>query len=140
MAEQLLMTYTIPPIIIRARLVCSEKPHPRNTITKILSYSKVVNTQETCTILEDMLPVIKDLMEKRNVGCYNVFNDSHVSPSEIAEMFNHPHETIDKYELDALTIGLGKARRVSTILGSKNLTPMRDIRYRLQEIKNNGQW
>lgn len=133
MAEQLLEEVARETLIIRPRLLISEKSHPRNTIDKLLKYKQIINTQESATILEDLLPKVKELINENATGSFNIFNEGIITPSEIAGIFNHPHEIITKDELDLIT--LGKARRVSTILGSKRTSPLPEIKKRLQEIR-----
>lgn len=134
MAEQLLEEIKPDTLIIRPRLLISEKSHPRNTLDKLLKYDKVLTTQESATILEDMISKIITLMQENASGAYNIFNEGTISPSEIMDIFQHSHTKITKQELDELT--KDKARRVSTILGTKRTTPMRSIRDRIVEIRN----
>lgn len=134
-AEQLLEETSPKTLIIRPRLLISKYSHPRNTINKLLSYSEVITSQESCTVLEDLMAKIKELLDKDAWGAFNIFNSGTVSPSQIMEVFQHPHRKITKRDLDELT--LGKARRVSTVLGSKRTAPMPDIRERVLEIAKN---
>jgi Mg/Co/Ni transporter MgtE len=103
-------------------------------LDKLLKYEKVLTTQESATILEDMISKIITLMQENASGAYNIFNEGTISPSEIMDIFQHSHTKITKQELDELT--KDKARRVSTILGTKRTTPMRSIRDRIVEIRN----
>lgn len=135
MTEQLLVEVRPDTLIIRPRLLISEKSHPRNTINKLLTYNKIIDCQESATVLEDLIPKIQKMIEKQAVGAFNIFNEGTISPSEIMEIFNHPHEKITKVELD--NIVKGKARRVSTILGSHRTNPLPNIKDRIKEIKNN---
>lgn len=134
-AEQLLEETSPKTLIIRPRLLISKYSHPRNTINKLLGYSEVITSQESCTVLEDLMAKIKELLDKDAWGAFNIFNSGTVSPSQIMEVFQHPHRKITKRDLDELT--LGKARRVSTVLGSKRTAPMPDIRERVLEIAKN---
>jgi dTDP-4-dehydrorhamnose reductase len=133
MAEQLIEEVRPDTLIIRPRLLISEKFHPRNTINKLLSYEKIITSHESATVLEDLIPKVEELLEES--GAFNLFNEGTISPSEIMDIFEHPHEKITKSDLDVLTKGL--ARRVSTILGSSRTAPMRNIRERVLEIKQN---
>jgi dTDP-4-dehydrorhamnose reductase len=133
LAEQVIEEVSPETLIIRPRLLISEKSHPRNTINKLLSYENVIDNQETATILEDLIVKIKELLNES--GAYNIFNEGTISPSEIMDMWNHTHTKITKADLDDLT--KGKARRVSTILGSRKTKPMPNIKTRLQDIKQN---
>lgn len=140
MTEQLLEEIKNDTLIIRPRLLISEKSHPRNTIDKLLKYDKIVTCQESATVLEDMLPVVKNLIETNASGPFNLFNKGTISPSEIMEVFNHTHQKITKDQLDELT--KGRANRVSTILGTIRVIPgtkkevtLPSIKKRIEEIR-----
>jgi len=136
MAEQLLEEIRPDTLIIRPRLLISEKSHPRNTIDKLLNYDKVLTTQESATILEDLIDIVCELVKDDCQGSYNITNPGTISPSEIMEIFQHPHQKINKEELDDVTIG--RARRVSTILGTKrDYRKLKNIRTRIEEIYQN---
>lgn len=132
MAEQLLEEIRPDTLIIRPRLLISEESHPRNTIDKLLSYDNVITSQESATILEDLLPKIKELIDNDATGAYHTVNEGTISPSEIMDIFKHPHKKISKKELDELTSGL--ARRVSTIVGSSKTGYLPPIRDRITQI------
>ena len=138
MAEQLLAEVDPEALIIRPRLLISEKPHPRNTIDKLLKYQGVITSQESATVLEDLLPKIKELIEQKRQGAFNICNEGTISPSQIMDIFHHKHDKINKKELDFITVDAGKARRVSTVLGSRRTMYLPPIRDRIQDIYN--QW
>lgn len=133
MAEQLLAEVRPESLIIRPRLLISQYSHPRNTINKLLKYPLIIDTQESATILEDMILKIKELIAYDEKGPFNIFNEGTISPSRIASIFDHPHTQITKRALDELTSG--KARRVSTVLGTKRTLPLPNIEARLLEIR-----
>jgi dTDP-4-dehydrorhamnose reductase len=133
MAEQLIYEARPDSLIIRPRLLISEKSHPRNTINKLLKYPQIIDTQESATILEDLITKIKELISYDEKGAFNIFNEGTISPSRIAEIFDHPHTQITKRALDELT--KGQARRVSTVLGTKRTLPLPNIEARLLEIR-----
>ena len=135
MAEQLLAEVRPNTLIIRPRLLISAFSHPRNTINKLLSYDKIVASQESATVLEDLMPKLKELIEAKATGAFNIFNEGLISPDSIASMFDHPHRAITKNELDKITYG--KAKRVSTVLGSMRTEPLPNITDRLREIRDN---
>jgi dTDP-4-dehydrorhamnose reductase len=73
---------------LRVRMpITSDLQNPRNFITKISRYQKVVNIPNSMTILDELLPIsIK--MAKRNLrGIWNFTNPGVVSHNEILEMY-----------------------------------------------------
>jgi len=135
MAEQLIQEVKPDTLIIRPRLIISEKPHPRNTINKLLTYDKVLTTQESATVLEDLIPKVAELIANDEKGPFNIFNAGTISPAEIMITFRHKHLPITKAILDEVT--QGKARRVCTVLGSKRTTALPHIWSRIEGIYKN---
>ena len=119
-AEQLITAVLPEALIIRPRLPVHSVPHPRNTVDKLLSYKKIHNNQESITIVDDLLPVLKGLLESNASGAYNLTNPGTVSPVEIAKLFDHPgFEVFTKEEEVKQMKEEGRAVRVSTIIGTK---------------------
>ncbi len=134
MAEKLVREAYPQSLIVRPRLPLSEVPHPRNTIDKILSYPKLHSNQETVTVIEDMLPVLTSLIQKKATGVFHLVNAGTISPAEIADYFEHPHQTIDKKELDRMLQETGQAKRVTTYVTSTRIPPLPDIRSRMPSL------
>ena len=79
-------------LVLRIRMPLSDTLHPRNFITKITRYEKVVNIPNSMTILTDLLPVAVDMMRKSKVGVYNFTNPGVISHNEILD-----HVTIQMF-------------------------------------------
>lgn len=73
---------------LRVRMpISSDLNNPRNFITKISRYNKVVNIPNSMTVLDELLP-ISIAMAKRNCrGIWNFTNPGVVSHNEILEMY-----------------------------------------------------
>ena len=119
-------------LIIRPRLLMSEKSHPRNTITKILKYPVLSSNQESMTIIEDMLPALKKMIDQNKIGTFNMLNKGSISPSEIATIFGKKHEVKTHEEIQRTS---GKAKRTSVVL--KGHLP--NIITRIKEIQKKWQ-
>lgn len=84
--EKLLRQYD-NVLVLRIRMPLSDTLHPRNFITKITRYEKVVNIPNSMTILTDLLPVAVDMMWKSKVGVYNFTNPGVISHNEILDLY-----------------------------------------------------
>lgn len=135
LAEELILEANPDTLIIRIRLPLSEIPHPRNTITKLLSYTNLNDNEESVTVIEDMIPVLDELIRKKATGIYHLVNAGTVSPEYIGTMFNHKFEIWSKQAQDIELKEKGKAKRVTTIVGSKRIPLLPEIRNRLLSIK-----
>lgn len=102
MVEELLKAYE-NVLILRVRMPISDDLHPRNFITKILNYEKIVNVPNSMTILSDLLPILIDMSINTKTGIYNFINPGAVSHNEIMEMYKEivdPNHTWKNFSLD----------------------------------------
>lgn len=72
---------------IRIRMPIVGYDHPRNFITKIKSYAKVINVQNSMTVLPELLPIMIDLAKNKHVGTVNLTNPGTMSHNEILTMY-----------------------------------------------------
>lgn len=95
--EALLQNY--PNVLnLRIRMPISDDMHPRNFITKIISYKKVVNIPNSMSILSDLLPLIPVMIERGLTGNYNFVNPGVISHNEILELYQHYIDPEFRYE------------------------------------------
>lgn len=71
-SEQVLREF--PVLQLRLRMPLDGKPSPRNLITKLASYSKVISVTNSITVIDDLVKAAKELMRKKRTGVYNVTN------------------------------------------------------------------
>ena len=74
-------------LILRIRMPLSDDDNPRNFITKIRRYQKVVNMPNSMTCLTDLLPLIPDMMTKQLTGVYNFTNPGVISHNQILDLY-----------------------------------------------------
>jgi len=121
-------------LIIRPRLLVSARLSNRNSLLKLLTYSRFVDISQSATIAEDMIEVIDELIARRATGVYNVANPGLISPWDIAQMLR---ETLDpdfepaKIQLEELNT-FTQVRRIRSVLSVDRLLKseivLRDIR------------
>ncbi len=86
LVEKLLRFY--PNVLtLRVRMPISDDLHPRNFITKISKYERVVNIPNSMTVLHDLLPVAIDMSEKEVLGIINFTNPGVISHNEILDLY-----------------------------------------------------
>jgi len=126
MLDKLLQNY--PNVLnLRLRMPISDDLHPRNFITKIIGYKKVVNVQNSMTILQDLLPVAIQMTTKRLTGNYNFVNPGTISHNEILELYK-------KYINPDFTYTNFSIEEQNTILKSKRSNNQLDVAKLLQEF------
>lgn len=87
MVEDLLQNYE-NVCTLRVRMpISSDLNNPRNFITKITRYNKVVNIPNSMTILDELLPLSIEMAKRNCKGIWNFTNPGVVSHNEILEMY-----------------------------------------------------
>lgn len=69
--------------------ISSDLSNPRNFITKISRYNKVVNIPNSMTILDELLPISIEMAKRNCRGIWNFTNPGVVSHNEILEMYKN---------------------------------------------------
>lgn len=120
--EQILKLYD-NTLILRIRMPLSNDLHPKNFITKITKYEKVVNVPNSMTILSELLPISLDMMMKKVSGVYNFTNPGVISHNEILDLYTKyidPTFTYVNFSLNEQSKIL-KAERSNNCLDSSKL-------------------
>lgn len=89
MVEELLKEYD-NVCTLRVRMpISSDLNNPRNFITKISRYNKVVNIPNSMTVLDELLPISIEMAKRNLRGIWNFTNPGVVSHNEILEMYKN---------------------------------------------------
>lgn len=84
---------------LRVRMpISSDLNNPRNFITKISRYNKVVNIPNSMTVLDELLPISIEMAKRNLRGIYNFTNPGVVSHNEILEMYRNYIDPNFKWE------------------------------------------
>ncbi|MFH1790314.1 MAG: sugar nucleotide-binding protein [bacterium] len=121
-----LVLSTIPNVgIARIRMPIDSIPHPANLIDKISKYEKVVDVRNSVTVVEDMIEVFHQLIEKKSTGIFHVVNPGSISHKEILDYYKQfvdsKHDCQWIGEQDLVELGLAKKKRSNNIMSSNNL-------------------
>lgn len=103
MVEELLKNFE-NVCTLRVRMpISSDLSNPRNFITKITRYEKVVNIPNSMTILDELLQISIEMAKRNLTGIWNFTNPGVVSHNEILEMYRQyidPNFTWKNFTLD----------------------------------------
>ena len=72
--------------------------HPRNLIVKLSKYKKIINTPNSMTILEDLLPVAIDMTLSGRRGVYNFVNPGTISHNQLMNLYKQYIDPSFSYE------------------------------------------
>jgi len=74
-------------LTLRLRMPISDDLNPRNFVTKITAYNRVINVPNAVTVLHDMLPVALAMMDRRITGVFNFTNPGTISHNEVLALY-----------------------------------------------------
>jgi 3,5-epimerase/4-reductase len=85
--DRLQHMYSKNTLNLRIRMPIVNYEHNRNFLSKIFKYEKICSMPNSMTVLEDMFPVIMDMMIKNTTGTFNLVNKGLITHNEILEMY-----------------------------------------------------
>lgn len=87
LVESLLKEYP-NALILRVRMpIVGDLLYPRNFITKILKYDKIINIPNSMTVLPELLPLSLEMARRGLTGIMNFTNPGAISHNEIMELY-----------------------------------------------------
>ncbi len=121
--------------IARIRIPIDWKPHPDNLIDKLARYPKIIDVENSVTIVEDAITVFHQLLEKKATGIFHLTNPGTLKHREVVSLYEelidptHKNEWISNEDL--VKQGLATKGRSNNFLASENLEKldihMRDV-------------
>lgn len=127
--------------IARFRMPIDYVPSPKNLINKLATYKQIIDVENSVTILEDLISVTRQIIEKRGTGIFHVVNEGTMRHRDLLALYRelvdptHACEWIS--EQDLLSRGLALKKRSNNIMQNTRLRAlgiqMRPIQIALRE-------
>lgn len=123
-----------PILIIRLRVPLDNRPHPKNLLTKLIEYKKVIDIPNSVTYIPDFIKALKHLIEIDANGIYNVVNKNALKYPELLDIYkkyvpDFKYQIIDYQKLNLVRTNL----ILSTEKLEKTSFKVRDIHEVLEE-------
>lgn len=128
--------------IARLRMPIDDRPCPQNLIDKITTYPKVVDVENSVTVVPDLLHACYQLLQKKGVGIFHCVNPGTIRHREIISLYEelvdstHHNEWIT--EEDLVRQGLAVKKRSNNFMRSSRLAElgieMRDIHVAVKDV------
>lgn len=113
----------------RIRMPISDQINPRNFITKITQYKKVISIPNSMSVLPELIPIMIDMAKNKKFGSFNFTNPGAISHQEILDMYKQYVDPTFTYEIMSLE-ELSKyttANRSNNYLDTTRLTNLYQI-------------
>lgn len=132
-----IMKYYNNVLILRLRMPVSDDLHPRNFVTKISKYERVVDIPNSNTILTDLLPASILLAEHNEKGIYNFTNPGAISHNEVLTLFRdivRPEFQWKNFSLEEQAKVIKAGRSNCKLDSTKLINKLKEYGYEVPEI------
>lgn len=110
----------------RIRMPMDYIPSSGNIIDKLAQYSKIIDVENSLTVIEDMVAVFRQLLEKKATGIFHVTNPGSIRHRDIIALYEALVEPLPPKEWvkdeDQVALGLTQKKRSTNILQNIALT------------------
>jgi 3,5-epimerase/4-reductase len=72
---------------VRIRMPITSQDHHRNFISKIVRYEKVCSNPNSMTVLDELVPVLVDLVKRGSTGTINLTNPGRITHNRILDLY-----------------------------------------------------
>jgi dTDP-4-dehydrorhamnose reductase len=112
--------------ILRIRMPLQGSESPKNLLNKLLKYDKILSVPNSVTVMEDFMPFIVRVIEKRPVGPLNAVNPGAYEHRDLLEMYREIVDPSRSFEYIGLEefAGMTKAERSNCVLSTKKTEEM----------------
>jgi len=127
-----------PILILRIRIPLDNYPHPKNILTKLINYKRVIDIPNSITYIPDFIKALKHLIEINAKGLFNVVNKGGLRYPELLDIYkkyvpDFQYEVIDFEKLNLVRSNLILSTRKLEETGLK----VRDIHEVMEECVKN---
>jgi len=105
-------------LIARIRVPLDSRPHPRNLLTKLIKFKKVINLANSVTYLPDFAKALRHLIKIKANGIYNIVNKNPLVYSRLLEVYKKHRPDFNYEVIDFKRLNLV---RTNLILSTKKL-------------------
>lgn len=106
----------------RIRIPIAFYAHPRNSLTKIAGYKRLISVPNSVTLLEDLGPALEIAIAKRITGILNLTNDGWITHRDLLYWYKQVVDPAHQYELisvEELEKNIVKAGRSNCVLSTE---------------------
>jgi len=136
LVEDLLKAYS-KTCVLRVRMPISDDLSPRNFVTKIVKYDRVVNVPNSMTVLYELLPISIIMADKHLTGIYNFCNPGAISHNEVLALYKKhvdPEYTWNNFSLEEQALILKAGRSNNTLEHDKLMAALGPDAVKVNEI------
>lgn len=108
-----------PVLILRIRIPLDCTPHPKNILTKLIKFGKVIDTPNSVTYIPTLICAIKNLLPQNVSGIFNVVNTGGLHYPDILDEYKRYHPEYNYEIVDMESLGL---KRTNCLLSNDKIS------------------
>ncbi|UCD15929.1 MAG: sugar nucleotide-binding protein [Candidatus Omnitrophota bacterium] len=121
-------------LTVRIRVPLDSRPHPKNVLTKLIKYKKIIDMPNSVTYIPDFIKALKHLINIDAKGLYNVVNKGALRYPSLIEVYKKYVPDFECKVIDYSELNMDRTNLVlSTDKLEKSGFKMRDINEVLEE-------
>lgn len=105
-------------LITRIRVPLDSEPHPKNLLTKLIKYKKIIDAPNSVTYIPDFIKAVKHLIKKDARGIYNVVAKNPLVYSDLLKAFQRYRPD---FHFDVIKLKQLKLTRTSLVMSTHKL-------------------
>ncbi len=118
-------------LIVRTRIPLDNRPHPKNLLTKLIHYKKIIDIPNSISYIPDFIQAVKYLVKIDAQGIYNVVNKGGLRYKDLLSVYkkyvpDFSFETIDYKKLKMVRTNLVLTTRKLEQSGF-NVRPVKEV-------------
>jgi 3,5-epimerase/4-reductase len=117
---------TMPDVaIVRLRMPIDDQSNPGNLIDKLAKYPKIIDVENSVTVVDDLIEAVVGVIEKRGAGVFHAVNPGTMRHRDLIALYeelvdpSHTNEWIR--EEDLVAQGLASKKRSNNIMQNARL-------------------
>jgi 3,5-epimerase/4-reductase len=102
-------------LTVRIRIPLDNRPHPKNILTKLIKYGKVIDIPNSVTYVPDFLKALKHLIKIDAYGIFNVLNKYGLRYPDLMEIYKKYVPGFEYTTIDHRKLGLVRTNLVMSV-------------------------
>jgi len=102
-------------LILRIRIPLDNRPHPKNILTKLIKYGRVIDIPNSVTYLPDFLKALRHLLKIKAYGIFNTVNKYGLRYPDLLEVYKKYVPDFTYTVIDYKKLGLVRTNLVMSV-------------------------
>lgn len=139
--EKIIKLFSNNYLHVRIRYPISGDFHPKCLLSKLVTYNQIINKSTSVSILNDIIPILINLLEEKKVGVYNLVNNYTINLLDLKLLLKHNFDKnliCNEYDIDEHNNTIGVRSHVELNINKiQKLYNIPNVYVSLKNIINN---